>query len=96
MKRRVIKATDERNAQVGKNRTADFTISKLMVLLMHATFVRDVKLEDEIWIVDLVALFIHERLFSSRFSLMISKILGKLGVEDLFAPETRNFIQNGK
>ena len=157
VKRRVIKATDELNAQVGQSRTADFTISKLMLLLMHATFIRDVKLEDEIWIVDLVALFIHERLFSSRFSSRISKILlgnhtrrqivealvlpiqeafgaqqwclfllrfndaainekvpgsaprnlrqadhdeyflllalGKLGVEDLFASETRNFIQ---
>jgi len=75
VKRRVIKATDELNAQVGQSRTADFTISKLMLLLLHATFIRDVKLEDEIWIVDLVALFIHERLYGSRFSSMISKIL---------------------
>jgi hypothetical protein len=93
VKRRVIKATDEINAQVGQSRTADFTISKIMLLLMNATFIRVVKMEGEIWIVDLVALFIRERLFMSRFSLMISKILGKLGVEDLYASETRNFIQ---
>jgi hypothetical protein len=64
-----------------------------MLLLKHPTFIRVVKMEGEIWIVDRVALFIRERLFMSRFSLMISKILGKLGVEDLYASETRNFIQ---
>jgi hypothetical protein len=48
VKRRVIKATDEINAQVGQSRTADFTISKIMLLLMHATFIRVVKMEGEI------------------------------------------------
>ncbi|CBY08552.1 unnamed protein product [Oikopleura dioica] len=74
--KRVIKATDELNEQVGQSRTAVFTISKLMLLLMHSCFIRDLQLEKEIWIVDLVALFLNERLFGrNEFSSVISKIL---------------------